>query len=133
MSTNRQGLLTDMKKCSCKGNNLDKLIQPTLLTMLAKVEEGMHGYRIMEELGNKNLFSQKTPDSTGVYRTLRTLEERNLVISKWDVSGTGPAKKIYSITNVGRECLEQWIYTLQQYKETIDIILKDAKNVCNKK
>lgn len=133
MSINRQGLIEDMKKCSCKGNNLDKLIQPTLLTMLAKEAEGMHGYKIMEELGSKSIFSQKIPDSTGVYRTLRTLEERNLVISQWDVSGTGPAKKIYRLTNEGRKCLEQWIDTLKQYKETIETILKEAKDVCGKK
>lgn len=133
MSTNGQSLITDMKKCSCTGNNLDKLIQPTLLTMLAKEEEGMHGYKIMEQLGSKSLFSQKIPDSTGVYRTLRTLEERNLVISQWDVSGTGPAKKIYKLTNEGRKCLEQWVDTLKQYKENIEIILKEAKAVCGKK
>lgn len=132
MSINRQGLLTNMKKCSCTGNNLDKLIQPMLLTMLAKVEEGMHGYKIMDELGKKSLFSQKIPDSTGVYRTLRTLEERNLVISEWDVSGTGPAKKIYRLTTDGRKCLEQWVDTLNQYKETIETILKEAKDVCGK-
>lgn len=121
----RQSLISDMSKCSCKGNNLDKLIQPIILTILKRGD--LHGYKIIKELEEKSIFLNSTPDNTGIYRTLRSMEERKLVISDWDTFGGGAAKKIYKLTEEGSICLKNWIDTLEQYKEIIEIILQDAK------
>lgn len=125
MSDNRRSLIRVDVKCSCKGNNLDKLLQPNILTTLTK--QKLHGYLIIQELERKNLFYGEKADSTGIYRTLKTMEERGLVSSDWDVDGSGAARKIYSITDAGRACLTNWIKTLENYKRTIDTIIEDAK------
>ena len=130
MSNIRPSLISDMDKCSCKGNNLDKLIQPIILTLLKKGK--LHGYKIIQELEDKSLFLNSTPDNTGVYRTLHSLEKRKLVTSDWDTLGGGAAKKIYCLTEEGSECLENWIDTLEQYNEIIKVILKDAKALYEK-
>lgn len=127
MSNNRQSLIKEKVKCSCKGYNLDKFLQPSILILLAK--QNLHGYLIIQEFKNKNLFLGEKVDSTGIYRTLNTLEDKGLVKSEWDMDGTGAAKKIYEITIPGKECLANWIQTLEDYKKTIEIIIEDAKDV----
>lgn len=112
-------------KCSCKGYNLDKLLQPNILILLAK--QNLHGYSIIQELENKNLFNGERADNTGVYRTLNTLEEKGLVQSQWEMEKTGPAKKVYQITKDGWDCLSYWIGTLETYSKTIRSIIDEAK------
>jgi PadR family transcriptional regulator PadR len=127
MSDSRPNLIDDKVKCSCKGNNLDKLIQPNILIILAK--QNLHGYSIIQELENKNLFIDERVDNTGVYRALKTLEDREMIRFEWVMDTSGPAKKNYMITEKGLECLGNWISTLEDYKKTIETIIADARNV----
>ncbi len=76
-----------------------------------------------------NLYNDEKLDNTGVYRALKTLEERKMVRSEWLHDETGPAKKNYRITARGIECLNTWIYTLEDYAKSIEKIIADAKNV----
>lgn len=126
MSNSRPGLTNEIIKCSCKGYNLDKLLQPIMLTLLA--ERDLHGYMIIQELKKKDLFQGEKIDNTGIYRTLKTLEDKELVSSKWDTEDLGTAKKIYTINSAGRACLNNWIETLVNYKETIETIIRDAES-----
>ena len=58
-----------------------------------------------------------------VYRHLRQLEGDGLVSSRWETGGTGPAKRVYHITDDGREVLEIWIgYMKRQSKKLDDFI-----------
>lgn len=127
MSNSRQGRIKAKVKCSCKGNNLDKFLQPNILILLAK--EDLHGYSIIQELEKKDLFGGEKADNAGVYRTLRILEDRGMVHSEWEVAGEGAAKKTYKITEAGLQCLNNWILTLEQHKRTIEIIINNAKAV----
>ncbi|NLC76511.1 MAG: PadR family transcriptional regulator [Clostridia bacterium] len=127
MSDTRPGHLKDGLKCSCKGHSLDKFLQPNILILLAM--EDLHGYSIIQELEDKKLFYGQQIDSAGIYRTLNLLENRGLVVSEWDLAGAGAAKKIYSITEAGLECLRNWIITLEQYKETLESTIERAKEV----
>ena len=123
-SNSGDSLFTEENKCSCRGYNLDKLLQPILLGLLA--EQELHGYRIIQEMLERKLYQGQNPDTTGIYRSLRSLEERGLVISAWDTSGSGTAKKIYRITEAGRECLDNWVATLQGYKTLIEAVINQA-------
>lgn len=116
----------ESNKCSCKGDNLDKLLQPTILSILAK--KNTHGYMIMQELEGRKVIDERKADNTGVYRTLKTLEDRDLVRFEWITDEAGPARKSYMITDKGLECLENWVRTLQIYNKKIEKIIMDAKN-----
>ncbi|EQB22708.1 Transcriptional regulator, PadR family [Dehalobacter sp. UNSWDHB] len=122
-----QNLINNKGKCSCEGYNLDKLIQPKILVLLNKHHEGLHGYRIIEVLNQQPLWNEPA-DSTGIYRALKTMEDKKLLQSDWDTSGAGPAKKIYRITETGRTCLANWVKTLKKYQESILQILSDYEN-----
>jgi len=117
-------------KCSCKGYNLDKLLQPNILILLAK--ESLHGYSIIQALEKKDLFFGEKADNTGIYRTLNKLEERGMIRFEWELENTGPAKKVYHITDEGLECLSNWIDTLESYQKIIEGMTEEAKSILNK-
>jgi DNA-binding PadR family transcriptional regulator len=124
MSNNRLSLIDENIKCSCRGYNLDKLIQPNILIILAK--QNLHGYLIIQEL-EKKLFYEEKLDNTGVYRALKTLEEKEMIRFEWVLEESGPAKKNYMITEKGMECLKNWLETLENYKKSIEKIILDAR------
>jgi PadR family transcriptional regulator, regulatory protein PadR len=125
MSYTRARLVADLDLCPCAGGTLDKLLQPAILTLLAK--EPLHGYRIAEQVAALPLFHGRKPDVSGVYRFLRAMESRELVTASWDVSAKGPAKRHYRLTAAGRRCLTRWVGTLERYRQAIGSLLTVAK------
>lgn len=111
--------------CPCTGGTLDKLIQPAILAVLARGP--LHGYKLAERIGRMPLFRGRKPDVSGVYRTLKAMEGKDLVVASWDLSDSGPAKKSYRLTEPGEQCLFRWIETLQQYRQGITVLLKTAR------
>lgn len=111
--------------CPCAGRNLDKLVQPSVLLLLA--QEDLHGYLIVQRLADLPILHGQKPDAAGVYRFLRQMEERKLLTFTWDLSETGPAKRLYHLTPAGFACLRRWIDTLTFYHESIGDLLVDAR------
>lgn len=124
MAIQNDALLPDLKyqDCACAGRNLDKLVQPAILAVLAS--EDAHGYVIVQRLTEMPMFRGQKPDPTGVYRYLRQMEDRELVTSKWDTSEAGPAKRIYGITEEGCSCLTRWMETLSAYHDALGELLE---------
>jgi DNA-binding PadR family transcriptional regulator len=67
-------------------------------------------------------------DTAAIYRTLRQLEQEGAVSFVWDTTKSGPARKIYSLTEEGWKQLDFWQrdmtgrirklrYFLRTYKE----------------
>lgn len=54
-------LISESDKCSCKGSNLDKFLQPAILSLLAK--KNLNGYLIIQELEDRNFSKQEKVDS----------------------------------------------------------------------
>lgn len=73
------------------------------------------------------MFAGEKPDPAGVYRSLKSMEEQGILTSAWDLPDAGPAKRSYALTANGRECLRQWIGTLEQHREAIGALLKLAR------
>jgi DNA-binding PadR family transcriptional regulator len=117
--------MSESTGCSCDGGTLDRLIQPAILVVLAAGP--LHGYRLVERIGELPGSAGRNPDASGVYRTLRTMEERGLVAATWDISTSGPARKSYQITPSGGQCLERWIGTLENYRREISALLGAAR------
>lgn len=74
--------MPDFPDCPCSGGTLDKLIQPAILAVLS--EGPSHGYRIAESIGEMPNFVGEKPDVSGIYRFLKNMESKGLVISIWD-------------------------------------------------
>lgn len=111
-----------LDNCPCAGVSLDRLVQPAILTILA--QEGLHGYRIVQRIAE---LERHKPDVTGVYRSLRAMEKRGLVVSTWDLSDSGPARRSYTLTETGKECLARWVETLGKHRQAIGRLLVVAR------
>ena len=123
--------MLDFNKCPCSGSNLDKLVQPMILTILA--QEDLYGYKIVQRIAESPMFKGQKPDGTGVYRSLKAMDQRGLVVSSCSLAEIGrPAKIYYHITNEGEECLSRWIDTLEEYRQIIGLMLEEARNVYDK-
>lgn len=110
-------LKPSLRNCPCTGVNLPRLIQPALLYIIS--QEPAHGYAIMQKLAASGLFGETGPDSAGVYRFLKSMENEGSLHATWDASDSGPARKRYSITPRGLACLSQWRNTLLEHQEFI--------------
>ena len=71
------------------------------------------------------LGGETGPDTGGLYRTLRRMERFNLVTSTWDTEGGGPARRLYTLTNLGDLCLDRWAETLTAHRDAIGGYLVD--------
>ncbi len=76
------------------------LLRPCLLLLLA--ERPGHGYDLVERL---KPFGFDWGGPGPLYQTLRRLEETGLVVSTWDASAAGPARRTYELTDEGWEAL----------------------------
>ncbi len=117
--------------CSCQGGNLDKFIQPHILLILSKRQ--MYGLEIINELEKRNMFIGHSPDPTGVYRYLKKMEADGQLLSemKSDLPGERP-KKVYSVTDRGRQCLANWAVALGQYSVDIIGLVSDIEEELDK-
>jgi PadR family transcriptional regulator, regulatory protein PadR len=113
------------EKCPCSGGTLDKLVQPAILAVLSKGPS--HGYQIAEEIGKMPNSEGEKPDTSGIYRFLKSMESKGLVVSSWDTPASGHAKRLFEITADGKSCLNHWVKTLEQYHATIASLLKIAR------
>ncbi|PHV71244.1 transcriptional regulator [Sporanaerobium hydrogeniformans] len=111
-------------KCACKGSTLVRFIQPIILASLC--EGPNHGYNLIEKISQTTIWQGNSPDATGIYRILRDMEKRGLVKSYVEAETRAAiGKRVFSITEEGRQCIGNWIHTLRQYNEGIkDIITR---------
>jgi poly-beta-hydroxybutyrate-responsive repressor len=100
---------------------IERFLEPCLLLILHSSEA--YGYELLDKL-NEFGFEESPADLSTVYRVLRYLEERELVISRWDTEGGGPARHLYQITSAGDEFLAQWVGSLRQTDRILHHFLK---------
>jgi DNA-binding PadR family transcriptional regulator len=111
----------DIAQCACSGKNLDRLLRPTILGMLAR--EKTHGYDLVQRLNELKMFSDIPPDISGVYKVLKLMEEERLIAANLEFGESRPAKRSYSLTKDGMACLKKWAETLENYRAQIDGLL----------
>ena len=114
--------MIDLNECPCSGKSLAKLVKPAALTLLVK--EDLHGYDVVQRLAALPGFAGGAPDTTGVYRALRNMEDTGLVTSTWIVSDAGPAKRCYHITEDGLACARRWLRTLRDYYDAVGALVR---------
>ena len=91
-------------------------LTPYLLMMLRSWNA--YGYELVRRLA---VFGFGSIDPGTVYRALRELEREGFVTSSWDTSVTsGPARRVYTITDVGIGYLGQQAAILEGYRRMLD-------------
>ncbi len=95
---------------------VERFVEPALLLLLS--ERPMHGYELLELLPGI-AQEERRVDLGNLYRLLRSLEEEGVVASEWDESLPGPAKRVYRLTDSGRELLARWADALGEARDVI--------------
>ena len=85
--------------------------------LLAVSLQRSHGYVIEDYLRALGLFGITM---STLYRTLRQMEKDGFLQSTWEPGPTGPARRVYTITDTGRVWLDSSAAMLGAYRDTID-------------
>ncbi len=93
------------KFCGKFGFKMNNIIYAAFLAMLA--EKPLYGYLLVEGLGSFGIDKDSVPYGAA-YRILRNMEGKNFVTSEWETEGNGPARRVYHITDTGRDYLKNW-------------------------
>ena len=91
---------------------MNRLVEPAVLYLLT-TEQATHGYEIIAAANELNL-TDAVIDAAAVYRVLRDLEEQGCVVSSWSTEGSGPARRVYQVTDVGRQRLSEWVQLIER-------------------
>lgn len=102
------------------GVSLDKMIQPTLLLLIYK--KPSHGYELIQNYNALDPAEIVEPGT--IYRNLRRMESEGFVVSTWETSQSGPARRQYEITTEGIEVLKKAVARLEHQKAQIQEFLQ---------
>lgn len=81
-----------------------------------------HGGEIYQSLKEK--FEIDAPRGI-IYNLLRRMEGDSLILSNWDIHESGPAKRIYRITDDGLEYVKAALERLRKSRKMINILLRE--------
>ncbi len=80
-------------------------------------EQGSYGYELLERVTAFG-FEEMNPGT--LYRTLRQMEKEGLCESTWETSESGPARRMYAITDAGESYLAAWAEGCKRYQNVMD-------------
>ena len=106
----------------------ERYIQPSILLGLRT--RPSYGYELIQTIQQFGFIEGNAPPGM-IYRHLRQLEEDGLVTSEWKTEGSGPAKRVYSLTEEGKEMLSIWIDYLQRQAANLDRFIRHYRQVEN--
>lgn len=94
-----------------------------LLCVLAKAEQPMYGYLIAKQ------FESETPGRVlikqgALYPVLRSLESSGLLESEVEPSTSGPPRRYYQITELGRSALKEWAGIWEEIRGFVEAALE---------
>jgi PadR family transcriptional regulator PadR len=114
-------LLTQERKVAARPRNW---LTPLALVILH--QERSYGYELMERLATEFEFEQINAGT--LYRNLRQMEKEGLCEAEWETSESGPARRMYFITEAGQAYLDAWVRALKDYRRTMDALSQAYEN-----
>lgn len=104
----------------------ERYIQPSIL--LGLKAKPSYGYEIIHSIQDFGFIEGEAPPGM-IYRHLRQLEADDLVRSEWVTEGSGPAKRMYSLTVEGEEFLLAWIEHMQHQADKINRFVRKYQQI----
>jgi DNA-binding PadR family transcriptional regulator len=101
-----------------------RFLRPLLFLGLSRADRS-YGYELAEAVRRYGL----SIDMAGVYRELRSMEQKDLLSSAWEPSDNGPDRRVYMVTPSGRDALAQAVEDLRLARDQLSAALEDADNV----
>lgn len=104
-----------------------RFLRPLLLLSLTRVNRS-HGYELAETVRSFGL----NVDMAGVYRELRTMEQRNILDSSWEPSEDGPERRVYELTAEGGLAAETAITELAVARDLLAAALAESNDLAKR-
>ena len=102
----------------------ERYIQPSLLRAL--VDQDAYGYELIKLIPDYGFVPPDVPPGM-IYRHLRQMEDEGLLDSSWQTEESGPAKRIYRITDQGREALAGWVEHMEAMADKMARFIQGCK------
>ncbi|SMP62778.1 PadR family transcriptional regulator [Anoxynatronum buryatiense] len=111
-----------------KGRNQRHL---TAFILLVLAQESMHGGAIHTTLREK--LPNFNTDTGAIYRCLQELEKDQAVKSSWHTEESGPARKVYEISETGLTELDEWKKDIETRLENLQFFLREYEAFTEKR
>ncbi len=98
----------------------------TPVALVILYQERSYGYELMERLAAE--FEFEHINAGTLYRNLRRMEKEGLCEAAWETSESGPARRMYYITEAGEGYLDAWIRASKDYRQTMDALYQAYEN-----
>lgn len=100
------------------------IVSLVLLGVLARARQPMYGYQIVKRLDETGagVLSGK---QSALYPVLRNLAAAGLLDSEVEPSVTGPPRRYYRITALGRRVLREWSLAWIDTRDFVNLTLED--------
>ena len=85
--------------------------------LLSIREWNSYGYELMERA---RTFGFEAMNTGTLYRKLRQMENDGIVVSRWETTRGGPARRMYAITDAGEAYLDFWAKSLERHQKSMD-------------
>ncbi len=105
----------------------ERYIQPSLLLGLHL--KPSYGYELIRNI-QKFGFVEGTAPPGMIYRHLHQLEEDGLVFAEWNTEGAGPAKRMYYLTEEGKQMLALWVDYMERQARTLSSFVEQYRSMC---
>jgi PadR family transcriptional regulator PadR len=98
----------------------------TSFLILAVLSRGKnHGYAIAREIEARSENALSMGEGA-LYPALRALENDGAIESEWQVQESGPARKVYWLTDEGAKKLEAQVAQWNSFSKGVNAVLKGA-------
>lgn len=87
------------------GRGVVRYVEASLLLLLAS--RPAHGHELNGRLKDVFPLADSLPDASTIYRTLADLEAQGAIQAHWE-PGEGGGRKVYTLTDDGRDLLVSW-------------------------
>lgn len=93
-----------------------------MLILAVLSSKSLHGYAIAREIEERTLNAFITNEGA-LYPALRTLERLGLVTSEWENQESGPSRRVYALTDGGREKLAGQVRAWKKINEAVGSVI----------
>lgn len=95
----------------------------TPVLILAVLSGGpRHGYAIAREIERRSREALSVGEGA-LYPALRALEREGLVSSEWQTQPSGPARRVYTLTDAGQAKLTSQVRAWSRFSQAVNDIL----------
>lgn len=97
----------------------------TPILILAVLSGGPHhGYAIAREIERRSREALSVGEGA-LYPALRALEREELVQSEWQTQPSGPARRVYTLTDAGHAKLASSLKSWSRFSQAVNAVLSE--------